>query len=152
MTTALLLGSHTELPTMGALNQIPELDWAQQKPPSKLHMLHTRWGHTQNEYLQMRWNSEEGMRTTHWYSVSGIPRCSASISINLSSKLEILSSSIHIKTSTNRNEHLGSWVWKGLKKVCVTHTVVKGIIANIPKFPCTDNPQTISRERTPKLK
>ena len=36
--------------------------------------------------LQMRWNSLEGIRTVAVYSVSGIPSCSLSMSISLSSK------------------------------------------------------------------
>jgi len=40
---------------------------------------------------QMRWNSELGIFTVAAYSVSGIPRCSLSMSINFSSKSEILS-------------------------------------------------------------
>ena len=39
----------------------------------------------------MRENSVAGMRTTAEYSVSGMPRCSLSMSISLSSKSEILS-------------------------------------------------------------
>lgn len=41
--------------------------------------------------LQIRWNSFAGMRTTAEYSVSGIPRCSLSMSMSLSSKSDILS-------------------------------------------------------------
>ena len=39
----------------------------------------------------MRWNSADGIFTTALYSVSGMPRCSLSMSISLSSKSEILS-------------------------------------------------------------
>jgi len=39
----------------------------------------------------MRWNSVEGRRTLHLYSVSGMPRCSESISMSLSSNSEIRS-------------------------------------------------------------
>lgn len=41
--------------------------------------------------VQMRWNSPEGIFTTAWYSVSGMPSVSASISSSLSSKSETLS-------------------------------------------------------------
>ena len=41
--------------------------------------------------LQMRMNSEEGILTTAEYSVSGMPRCSLSMSISFSSKSLILS-------------------------------------------------------------
>ena len=40
---------------------------------------------------QMRWNSAEGIFTVAAYSVSGMPRCSESMSMSLSSKSEILS-------------------------------------------------------------
>lgn len=39
----------------------------------------------------MRWNSAEGMRMVHLYSVSGMPRWSESMSMSLSSKSETLS-------------------------------------------------------------
>jgi hypothetical protein len=46
--------------------------------------------------LQILINSEEGMRTMAWYSESGIPRCSLSISISFISKSAILSCSVHL--------------------------------------------------------
>ncbi len=39
----------------------------------------------------MRWNSAEGILIEHWYSCSGMPRCSQSMSINFISKSEIRS-------------------------------------------------------------
>lgn len=41
--------------------------------------------------LQILENSEDGMRTMAWYSESGIPRCSLSMSISFISKSAILS-------------------------------------------------------------
>ena len=40
---------------------------------------------------QMRWNSEAGILIWHLYSVSGMPRCSESMSISFSSKSEMRS-------------------------------------------------------------
>jgi hypothetical protein len=44
--------------------------------------------------LQILANSAEGILTIAWYSASGIPRCSLSMSINFISKSAILSCAI----------------------------------------------------------
>jgi len=44
--------------------------------------------------LQILANSEDGILTMAWYSASGIPRCSLSISISFISKSEILSCAV----------------------------------------------------------
>lgn len=49
--------------------------------------------------LQILWNSVAGIRTTAAYSVSGIPRCSLSMSMSLSSKSDIRSFSTHEQLS-----------------------------------------------------
>ena len=61
---------------------------------------------------QIFWNSPEGMVTSELYSVSGMPRCSLSITMSIISKSEIFSwlglSNMKVTTSAScpRHEHV----------------------------------------------
>ena len=56
--------------------------------------------------LQILINSADGMRTMAWYSESGMPRCSLSMSMSFISKSAILSCSVHFHSeiTTVRNK------------------------------------------------
>jgi hypothetical protein len=59
---------------------------------------------------QIRLNSDEGIFTVAAYSVSGMPRCSESMSISLSSKSEILSWSVGGRVWDCWVEGQGRWL------------------------------------------
>merc|ERR1719384_443464 len=68
---------------------------------------------------QMRWNSVAGISMTVSYSVSGIPSCSWSMSLSLSSKLLYLFWSIDSKMKLTTSPSL--WAWMLSESLLVMH-------------------------------